>query len=231
MMFGAGAWNVHCFLCGLPFSAQPDDGPAPTDVDLEWLECGSGFDPNRDAIVTVETDDGYGRFPIYGRPGRVFCVDEGHVPERDAHICTHVGVVCHEDCHEFVEKTIGHAVSARTMADLYHQSDHTRDYRGQFFRWAEAHAREGLAYFHSPMSADGSHARGRITRCLASYTGGRVATPVVQPARLPTRAQSGKPGVGAKPFERSTSPRTKSPRTKSPRSGPRTTQPRKTKAV
>ena len=228
MMFGAGAWNVHCFLCGLPFSAQPDEGPVPTDVDLEWLECGSGFDPNRDASVTVETDDGYGRFPIYGRPGRVFCVDEGHVPERDAHICTHVGVVCHEDCHAFVEKTLGHDVSARTMADVYHQSVHTRDYRGQSFRWAEAHAREGPAYFHSPMSADGSHARGRIARCLASVAGDRVVTPavVVQPVRPPTRAWPRKPSARSKPSQRSTSPRAKSPR-----SSPRSTQPWKTKVV
>jgi len=209
---------------------MPHDLSVPMDVDLEWLECGSGFDSNRDAIVTVETDDGYGRFPLYGRPGQVFCLDEYYEPERDATVCTHVGVVCHEACHEFVERTLGHAVSAREMTAMYRESVNSRDYRGQFFPWDTAYDHEGPAYFHSPMSADGSNARARIARCLASYAGEArsierptvVHTPMVAPTarRAPTAAirPTSRGRVAKSPrATRTTSPRTKRPRkTKAP---------------
>lgn len=216
-----GTWGVNCFLCGLPFSTQ-HDLPAPMEVDLEWLECGSGFDANRNAVVTVETDDGYGRFPIYGRPDQRFCIDEYYVAERDASRCTNVGIVCHEACHEFVEKTIGHAVSARAMTDMYRKSVHSRDYRGQFFKWEMAYDREGPAYFHSPMSAEGSSARDRIGRCLASYYTGEQR-PIVT-SHSPTKSV-----VRKSRRSRQTSHQAKSPRAGASGKSPRPTRPQKTK--
>jgi hypothetical protein len=210
-MIGYGAAAEYCFLCGLPFSGPHDQRTQLAGVDLEWLNGGVGFDPTHDVTIAVEPDDEYGRFPLYGRPGELFCVESRYVPSRDDARCKYVGIVCHEDCHSFVEQTLRRDVYARTMAEIYHESVHSRDYRGQSFKWEMAYDREGPAYFHSPLSEVGHQTRARILASVASYT--NEVTPTERPAVVTTR-----PTIPRTASPRFTSPRIARPTSSSPRS-------------
>ena len=160
-----GAASEYCFLCGLPFTDAGLTLPDDDTFDLEWLEYGIGFDPRRRTISMVQSDDGYGRFPIEGTR-KWFCSEDRPSPQ-----CEFSGRVCHMDCSEFVETTIGRRLDVETLMRLYHQSVdvQSRDYHGQFYNWDDALAAEGAEFFQTPKSDygyDGSSLQRRIRKCL-----------------------------------------------------------------
>ena len=87
-MGGTGAGSEYCFLCGLPFTDAGLTLPDDDTFDLEWLEYGIGFDPRRRTISMVQSDDGYGRFPIEGTR-KWFCSEDRQSPQ-----CEFSGRVC-----------------------------------------------------------------------------------------------------------------------------------------
>ena len=170
-MIGTGAGtrsgSEYCFLCGLPFTDAGLSLPDDDTFDLEWLEYGIGFDPRRRTISMVHSDDGYGRFQIEGTR-KWFCNEDRPSPQ-----CEFSGRVCHMDCSEFVETTIGRRLDVETMMRLYHQSVdvQSRDYQGQFYHWDDALAAEGAELFQTPKSDygyDGSSLQRRIRKCLVA---------------------------------------------------------------
>ena len=190
-MSGAEEASECCFLCGLPFN---DNGLTvyndETFQDLKWLECGIGFDPHRSVRHVVQSDDGYGRFQMDGTQ-KWFCDEDRSSPR-----CEYSGRVCHLDCVQFVETTIGRRIDVETLMRLYHQSIgvQSRVYRSQFYRWDDAFTAEGPEFFYSPMSDEGTLVRFRILKCLDAAglldAFGQSATAAVRPSPPPPSVDS-----------------------------------------
>ena len=158
------SFDQYCFLCGLPFYQPYEELTDFDSIDLEWLNGGVGFDKTRNATVVIKCDDHYGRFEVHGNDRDFLCVE----PYDQDPKCTYVGVVCHHDCHKFVEKTLDSEVHAQKMTNICaeSQSSRNRDYRSQMYEWQDAYDTEGPSFFYSPMTKDGEKARDRILRCI-----------------------------------------------------------------
>jgi len=157
---GGGTFSMYCPLCNLPFHGPYEKHLSVLASKSKWLEQGLGFDDKTESIMEVGPDDNYGRFPIKGS-GDDFCGNKyisGDVPG-----CKALGVVCHNDCIKYIEKT---------MKTYYRQNNSYKftydeflkmwkanggypspdKYMGQDYLWEQAHSEMGSSYFDSPLS-------------------------------------------------------------------------------
>ena len=183
--------SEYCHLCELPYEELPeieeeeydeDDDDEEREVnqlkrlsniDLNWLRNGLAFDRETNAILPVEGDDMYGRFPIKGS-GELFTAEmygEGEFGW---------GPVFHEDCIKHVSAQLKRPVTYEDGIEIFKLVEDRRiPHGGQHFEWDEAAEEEGPAYFISPMDPKGKDARERIDHPLAGWISRqkRVASP------------------------------------------------------
>jgi hypothetical protein len=188
---GGGMHSEYCHLCELPYEELPeipeedeydDDDEEEREVnqlkrlsniDLSWLRNGLAFDRETNAIIPVEGDDMYGRFPIKGS-GELFTAEmygEGEFGW---------GPVFHEDCINHVSAQLNRPVTYEDGIEIFKLVEERRiPHGGQHFEWEEAVEEEGPAYFISPMDPKGKDARERIDHPLAGWISRqkRVASP------------------------------------------------------
>ena len=191
MQRGGGMHSEYCHLCELPYEELPeieeeeydeDDDDEEREVnqlkrlsniDLNWLRNGLAFDRETNAILPVEGDDMYGRFPIKGS-GELFTAEmygEGEFGW---------GPVFHEDCIKHVSAQLKRPVTYEDGIEIFKLVEDRRiPHGGQHFEWDEAAEEEGPAYFISPMDPKGKDARERIDHPLAGWISRqkRVASP------------------------------------------------------
>ena len=188
---GGGMHSEYCPLCLLSYEELPeikeeeydeDDDEEEREVnqlkrlsniDLNWLRNGLAFDRETNAILPVEGDDMYGRFPIKGS-GELFTAEmygEGEFGW---------GPVFHEDCIKHVSAQLKRPVTYEDGIEIFKLVEDMRiPHGGQHFEWDEAVEEEGPAYFISPMDPKGKDARERIDHPLAGWISRqkRVASP------------------------------------------------------
>ena len=188
---GGGMHSEYCPLCLLSYEELPeikeeeydeDDDEEEREVnqlkrlsniDLNWLRNGLAFDRETNAILPVEGDDMYGRFPIKGS-GELFTAEmygEGEFGW---------GPVFHEDCIKHVSAQLNRPVTYEDGIEIFKLVEERRiPHGGQHFEWDEAVEEEGPAYFISPMDPKGKDARERIDPPLAGWISRqkRVASP------------------------------------------------------
>ena len=188
---GGGMHSEYCPLCLLSYEELPeieeeeydeDDDEEEREVnqlkrlsniDLNWLRNGLAFDRETNAILPVEGDDMYGRFPIKGS-GELFTAEmygEGEFGW---------GPVFHEDCIKHVSAQLKRPVTYEDGIEIFKLVEDRRiPHGGQHFEWDEAAEEEGPAYFISPMDPKGKDARERIDHPLAGWISRqkRVASP------------------------------------------------------
>ena len=188
---GGGMHSEYCPLCLLSYEELPeieeeeydeDDDDEEREVnqlkrlsniDLNWLRNGLAFDRETNAILPVEGDDMYGRFPIKGS-GELFTAEmygEGEFGW---------GPVFHEDCIKHVSAQLKRPVTYEDGIEIFKLVEDRRiPHGGQHFEWDEAAEEEGPAYFISPMDPKGKDARERIDHPLAGWISRqkRVASP------------------------------------------------------
>ena len=188
---GGGMHSEYCPLCLLSYEELPeieeeeydeDDDDEEREVnqlkrlsniDLNWLRNGLAFDRETNAILPVEGDDMYGRFPIKGS-GELFTAEmygEGEFGW---------GPVFHEDCIKHVSAQLKRPVTYEDGIEIFKLVEDRRiPHGGQHFEWDEAVEEEGPAYFISPMDPKGKDARERIDHPLAGWISRqkRVASP------------------------------------------------------
>ena len=191
MQRGGGMHSEYCPLCLLSYEELPeieeeeydeDDDEEEREVnqlkrlsniDLNWLRNGLAFDRETNAILPVEGDDMYGRFPIKGS-GELFTAEmygEGEFGW---------GPVFHEDCIKHVSAQLKRPVTYEDGIEIFKLVEERRiPHGGQHFEWDEAVEEEGPAYFISPMYPKGKDARERIDHPLAGWISRqkRVASP------------------------------------------------------
>ena len=191
MQRGGGMHSEYCPLCLLSYEELPeieeeeydeDDDDEEREVnqlkrlsniDLNWLRNGLAFDRETNAILPVEGDDMYGRFPIKGS-GELFTAEmygEGEFGW---------GPVFHEDCIKHVSAQLKRPVTYEDGIEIFKLVEDRRiPHGGQHFEWDEAAEEEGPAYFISPMDPKGKDARERIDHPLAGWISRqkRVASP------------------------------------------------------
>jgi hypothetical protein len=191
MQRGGGMHSEYCPLCLLSYEELPeieeeeydeDDDDEEREVnqlkrlsniDLNWLRNGLAFDRETNAILPVEGDDMYGRFPIKGS-GELFTAEmygEGEFGW---------GPVFHEDCIKHVSAQLKRPVTYEDGIEIFKLVEDRRiPHGGQHFEWEEAVEEEGPEYFISPMDPKGKDARERIDHPLAGWISRqkRVASP------------------------------------------------------
>ena len=191
MQRGGGMHSEYCPLCLLSYEELPeieeeeydeDDDEEEREVnqlkrlsniDLNWLRNGLAFDRETNAILPVEGDDMYGRFPIKGS-GELFTAEmygEGEFGW---------GPVFHEDCIKHVSAQLKRPVTYEDGIEIFKLVEDRRiPHGGQHFEWEEAVEEEGPEYFISPMDPKGKDARERIDHPLAGWISRqkRVASP------------------------------------------------------
>ena len=191
MQRGGGMHSEYCPLCLLSYEELPeikeeeydeDDDEEEREVnqlkrlsniDLNWLRNGLAFDRETNAILPVEGDDMYGRFPIKGS-GELFTAEmygEGEFGW---------GPVFHEDCIKHVSAQLNRPVTYEDGIEIFKLVEDRRiPHGGQHFEWDEAVEEEGPAYFISPMDPKGKETRERIDHPLAGWISRqkRVASP------------------------------------------------------
>ena len=191
MQRGGGMHSEYCPLCLLSYEELPeieeeeydeDDDEEEREVnqlkrlsniDLNWLRNGLAFDRETNAILPVEGDDMYGRFPIKGS-GELFTAEmygEGEFGW---------GPVFHEDCIKHVSAQLKRPVTYEDGIEIFKLVEERRiPHGGQHFEWEEAVEEEGPEYFISPMDPKGKDARERIDHPLAGWISRqkRVASP------------------------------------------------------
>ena len=186
---GGGMHSEYCPLCLLSYEELPEEEEYDEDdddeerevnqlkrlsnIDLNWLRNGLAFDRETNAILPVEGDDMYGRFPIKGS-GELFTAEmygEGEFGW---------GPVFHEDCIKHVSAQLKRPVTYEDGIEIFKLVEDRRiPHGGQHFEWDEAVEEEGPAYFISPMDPKGKDARERIDHPLAGWISRqkRVASP------------------------------------------------------
>jgi hypothetical protein len=145
-----------------------------SNIDLNWLRNGLGFDRETNAILPVEGDDMYGQFPIKGRKGEKFTAEMYSEGEFGW------GPVYHEDCIKYVSAQLKRPITYEDGIEIFKLVERRRiTYAGQHFEWEEAIEEEGPAYFISPMDPKGKETRERIDHPLAAWISRqkRVASP------------------------------------------------------
>lgn len=188
---GGGMHSEYCPLCLLSYEELPeieekeydeDDDEEEREVnqlkrlsniDLSWLRNGLAFDRETNAILPVEGDDMYGRFPIKGS-GELFTAEMYSEGEFGW------GPVFHEDCIKYVSAQLKRPVTYEDGIEIFKLVENRRiTYAGQHFEWEEAVEEEGPAYFISPMDPKGKETRERIDQPLAGWISRqkRVASP------------------------------------------------------
>jgi hypothetical protein len=189
---GGGMHSEYCPLCELPYEELPeidedeydeDDEEEEREVnqlkrlsniDLNWLRNGLGFDKETNAIIPVEGDDMYGQFPIKGRMGEKFTAEMYSEGEFGW------GPVFHEDCIKYVSAQLKRPVTYEDGIEIFKLVENRRiPHGGQHFEWEEAVEEEGPEYFISPMDPKGKETRERIDHPLAGWISRqkRVASP------------------------------------------------------
>ena len=190
---GGGMHSEYCPLCLLSYEPLPDIAEEEeydddddeeekeenqlkrlSNVDLNWLRNGLGFDRETNAILPVEGDDMYGQFPIKGRKGEKFTAEMYSEGEFGW------GPVYHEDCIKYISSQLNRPVTYEDGIEIFKLVERRRiTYAGQHFEWEEAIEEEGPAYFISPMDPKGKETRERIDHPLAGWISRqkRVASP------------------------------------------------------
>ena len=188
---GGGMHSEYCPLCLLSYEPLPDIEEEDDDddeeeekeenqlkrlsnIDLNWLRNGLGFDRETNAILPVEGDDMYGQFPIKGRKGEKFTAEMYSEGEFGW------GPVYHEDCIKYVSAQLKRPITYEDGIEIFNLVERRRiTYAGQHFEWEEAIEEEGPAYFISPMDPKGKETRERIDHPLAAWISRqkRVASP------------------------------------------------------
>jgi hypothetical protein len=190
---GGGMHSEYCPLCLLSYEPLPDIEEEDeydedddeeekevnqlkrlSNIDLNWLRNGLGFDRETNAILPVEGDDMYGQFPIKGRKGEKFTAEMYSEGEFGW------GPVYHEDCIKYVSSQLKRPITYEDGIEIFKLVERRRiTYAGQHFEWEEAIEEEGPAYFISPMDPKGKETRERIDHPLAAWISRqkRVASP------------------------------------------------------
>ena len=190
---GGGMHSEYCPLCLLSYEPLPDIEEEDeydedddeeerevnqlkrlSNIDLNWLRNGLGFDRETNAILPVEGDDMYGQFPIKGRKGEKFTAEMYSEGEFGW------GPVFHEDCIKYVSAQLKRPITYEDGIEIFNLVERRRiTYAGQHFEWEEAIEEEGPAYFISPMDPKGKETRERIDHPLAAWISRqkRVASP------------------------------------------------------
>lgn len=189
---GGGMHSEYCPLCLLSYEELPEIEEEEYDdeeereenqlkklsnIDLSWLRNGLAFDRDTNAILPVEGDDMYGRFPIKGRESNdLFTSEMTNGNDGDSGW----GPVYHEDCIKYVSAQLKRPVTYEDGIEIF-KLVKRRDgpFQGQHFEWEEAAEEEGPAYFISPMDPKGKETRERIDHPLAGWISRqkRVASP------------------------------------------------------
>jgi hypothetical protein len=189
---GGGMHSEYCPLCLLSYEELPEIEEEEYDedeerevnqlkklsnVDLSWLRNGLAFDRDTNAILPVEGDDMYGRFPIKGRERNdLFTSEMTNGNDGDSGW----GPVYHEDCIKYVSAQLKRPVTYEDGIEILKLVEYRRGpFQGQHFEWEEAAEEEGPAYFISPMDPKGKETRERIDHPLAGWISRqkRVASP------------------------------------------------------
>lgn len=190
---GGGMHSEYCPLCLLSYEPLPDIEEEDeydedddeeerevnqlkrlSNIDLNWLRNGLGFDRETNAILPVEGDDMYGQFPIKGRKGEKFTAEMYSEGEFGW------GPVYHEDCIKYISAQLKRPITYEDGIEIFNLVERRRiTYAGQHFEWEEAIEEEGPAYFISPMDPKGKETRERIDHPLAAWISRqkRVASP------------------------------------------------------
>lgn len=189
---GGGMHSEYCPLCLLSYEELPEIEEEEYDdeeereenhlkklsnIDLSWLRNGLAFDRDTNAILPVEGDDMYGRFPIKGRESNDLFTSEITIGNDGD---SGWGPVYHEDCIKYVSAQLKRPVTYEDGIEIF-KLVKRRDgpFQGQHFEWEEAAEEEGPAYFISPMDPKGKETRERIDHPLAGWISKqkRVASP------------------------------------------------------
>ncbi len=190
---GGGMHSEYCPLCLLSYEPLPDIEEEDeydedddeeerevnqlkrlSNIDLNWLRNGLGFDRETNAILPVEGDDMYGQFPIKGRKGEKFTAEMYSEGEFGW------GPVYHEDCIKYVSSQLKRPVTYEDGIEIFKLVERRHGpFQDQHFQWEEAVEEEGPAYFISPMDPKGKETRERIDHPLAAWISRqkRVASP------------------------------------------------------
>jgi hypothetical protein len=190
---GGGMHSEYCPLCLLSYEPLPDIEEEDeydedddeeerevnqlkrlSNIDLNWLRNGLGFDRETNAIIPVEGDDMYGQFPIKGRKGEKFTAEMYSEGEFGW------GPVYHEDCIKYVSAQLNRPVTYEDGIEIFKLVERRHGpFQDQHFQWEEAVEEEGPAYFISPMDPKGKETRERIDHPLAAWISRqkRVASP------------------------------------------------------
>jgi hypothetical protein len=188
---GGGMHSEYCPLCELPYEELPEIDEDEYDeddeeerevnqlkrlsnIDLNWLRNGLGFDKETNAIIPLEGDDMYGQFPIKGRRGEKFTAEMYSEGEFGW------GPVFHEDCIKYVSAQLKRPITYEDGIEIFKLVENRRiPHGGQHFEWEEAVEEEGPEYFISPMDPKGKETRERIDHPLAGWISRqkRVASP------------------------------------------------------
>jgi hypothetical protein len=190
---GGGMHSEYCPLCLLSYEPLPDIEEEDeydedddeeerevnqlkrlSNIDLNWLRNGLGFDRETNAILPVEGDDMYGQFPIKGRKGEKFTAEMYSEGEFGW------GPVFHEDCIKYVSAQLKRPITYEDGIEIFNLVERRHGpFQDQHFQWEEAVEEEGPAYFISPMDPKGKETRERIDHPLAAWISRqkRVASP------------------------------------------------------
>jgi hypothetical protein len=191
---GGGMHSEYCHLCELAYEELPefddddydDDDDDDDDerqenplkklvnIDLKWLQNGLGFDRDTQAVIPVEGDDMYGQFPIKGRRGESFTAEMYGDGEFGW------GPVFHEDCIACISVQLKRPVTYEDGIEIFKLvGEKSVPYGDQHFDWDSAVREEGVEYFYSPMSPQGSQTRDRILRKVDGWLSKqkRIASP------------------------------------------------------
>ncbi len=189
---GGGMHSEYCPLCELAYEELPEIGDDDyddddddderqenplkklVDIDLKWLQNGLGFDRDTQSVIPVEGDDMYGQFPIKGRRGESFTAEMYGDGEFGW------GPVFHEDCIACISAQLKRPVTYEDGIEIFNLvGEKSVPYGDQHFDWDSAVREEGVEYFYSPMSPQGSQTRDRILRKVDSWLSKqkRIASP------------------------------------------------------
>jgi len=190
---GGGMHSEYCPLCLLSYEPLPDIEEEDeydedddeeerevnqlkrlSNIDLNWLRNGLGFDRETNAILPVEGDDMYGQFPIKGRKGEKFTAEMYSEGEFGW------GPVFHEDCIKYVSAQLKRPITYEDGIEIFNLVERRHGpFQDQHFQWEEAVEEEGPAYFISPMDPKGKETRERIDHPLTAWISRqkRVASP------------------------------------------------------
>jgi hypothetical protein len=193
---GGGMHSEYCPLCELAYEELPeiddddydddddDDDDAErkenplkklANIDLKWLQNGLGFDRETKTILPVEGDDMYGQFPIKGRR------DESFTAEMYGEGEFGWGPVFHEDCIACISAQLKRPVTYEDGIEIFKLvGEKSVPYGDQHFDWDSAVREEGVKYFYSPTSPQGSQTKERILRKIDGWLSKqkRVASPI-----------------------------------------------------